>query len=459
MEQIWNNVKTVLKENMPYHRYIMWIDPMEYTGHNNEDIVLSCPNSFLKKKILDSYGELIESEFFKVSGKQFNLAIKINERNETKKKQKQIKKNNDDFNFKKYDKKHQLKLPEINFQPLSGRRLRKELTFDNFVVGDNNEFAYTASLSLASRQNSTQNSLFLISKTGMGKTHLSQAMGHYILSKFPSERVYYITAEDYTNEMVSSIRNNTIEKFKEKYRAQCDVLLLEDVHFLTGKVRTQSELALALDYMYELGKKIIFTSHYIPGEIPNLSDQLRSRLTCGLISNIEPPNFRTRVRILLKKSKDSGFIIPREITEYLAGELSENVRQLEGGLIGITAKSSLLGRKIDRELAESVVKNISRQKKTITIDSIKDLVCGEYKISKKDLISSSRKQSLVRPRRIAIYLARQYTDQPLQAIGKSFNRIHATAIHSIRAVEKGIKTNSPIKKEIEYLCKKLDSGT
>jgi chromosomal replication initiator protein len=292
----------------------------------------------------------------------------------------------------------------------------------------------------------------------MGKSHLSQAVGNYILSERPADRVYYTTAEDFSNEMVQAYQNDTINSFKGKYRNQCDVLLIEDVHHLSGKDRTQVELALTLDTLFESNKKIIFSSCYLPADIPKLNDKLRSRLSCSLISNIEPPEFKTRVRILQKKASFNKYKIPENVIHYLAGELTEDVRQLESGLIGVTAKSSLLGMPVDLGLAESVVKNIVRNRKDITIDAIKKVVCKYYSISVKEIVSSSRKQSIVRPRQIAIYLSRKYTDAPLQTIGKSFNRYHATALHSINAVERALKENDPIQKQMELLCQKLESG-
>jgi len=297
-----------------------------------------------------------------------------------------------------------------------------------------------------------------LSGTGMGKSHLSQAIGHYILSENPVDRVYYMTAEDFSNEMVHAFRNDTINDFKRKYRNQCDVLLLEDVHFLSGKERTQIELALTLDTLFESHKKIIFSSSCLPADIPKLNDKLRSRLSCALISNIDPPDFKTRVRILEKKSKLNRCKIPENVIHFLASELTEDVRQLESGLIGVTAKSSLLGMPVDLRLAESVVKNIVRNRESITIEAIKKLVCKHFQISVKDIVSSSRKKSIVQPRQIAIFLSRRYTDAPLQAIGKSFNRYHATALHSIGAVEREIKGNGPIQKQVEFLCQKLESG-
>jgi chromosomal replication initiator protein len=444
MEAIWSEAKASIKSQIPGHSFMMWIEPLQLVNREGQGIVLSCPNAFSKKRVLDHYGSLIESEVSRVAGRSCRLSMEVSRTTV--------------FTRSKPEDPFQLPLPNLNVRPHNGRLLRKDFTFDQFVVGGNNDFAYSASLSLASRKGAHQNALFLLSKTGMGKSHLSQAIGHHILSQNPSDRVYYITAEDFSNEMVQSFRQGSISAFKEKYRNQCDVLLLEDVHYLSGKDRTQVELAFTLDTLFEVGKKIIFSSCYLPADIPKLNDKLRSRLSYGLISSIEPPSFRTRVRILEKKATFNGHKMPQEVIHYLASELQEDVRQLESGLIGVTAKSSLLGSPIDLNLAESVVRHIVRQRKNITVDAIKKLVCKHYNISIKEIVSSSRKQSIVRPRQVAIYLSRRYTDSPLQAIGRSFNRYHATALHSIQAVERGIKENSPVKTQVEFLCQKLESG-
>jgi len=422
----------------------MWIEPLEFKKGMQDAIILACPNYFSKKRVLDHYGKLIKSEIQRAAGKSCGFTVEVAEQTNSPRSVK--------------DQDLQLPLPNINMRPHNGRFLKKDFTFDQFVVGGNNDFAFSASLALASRNDSQQNSLFLLSKTGMGKSHLSQAIGHYILSKHSSERVYYMTAEDFSTEMVQAFRHDTINKFKARYRNGCDVLLLEDVHYLSGKERTQIELALTLDTLFESGKKIIFSSCYLPVDIPKLNDKLQSRLSSSLISNIEPPDFRTRIRRLQKKALHSGYEMPEDVMQYLAGELTEDVRQLESGLIGVTAKSSLLGTPIDLALAESVVKNIVRQRKKITIDVIKKLVCKYYSISIDQIVSNSRKQFIVRPRQIAIYLSRMYTDAPLQAIGKSFNRYHATALHSINTVERAVKQNSPVQKQVEFLRLKLESG-
>ena len=444
MKRVWNEVKASIKSSIPDHSFRMWIEPLRIARCDENGMVLFSPNFFSRKRILENYGAMIESEIKRVLGRSCRLSIEISATVALPK--------------SKADDNLQLSLPNITARPHNGRLLKKDFTFDHFVVGKNNDFAYSASLSMASTKNSSQSALFLLSKTGMGKSHLTQAVGHFILSEHPSDRVYYTTAEGFSNEMVRAYQHNSINAFKEKYRNQCDVLLLEDVHYLRGKERTQVELALTLDTLFEADKKIIFSSCYLPADIPKLDDKLRSRLSCGLISNIDPPDFKTRVRILKKKSKLNGCKIPETIIHYLASELTEDVRQLESGLIGVTAKSLLLGEPIDFKLAESVIKNIIRQRKNITIDVIKKMVCKDYKISITDIVSSSRKKSIVRPRQIAIYLSRRYTDTSLQAIGRSFNRYHATALHSIGVIERELKENGLLQKQLDFFCKKLESG-
>jgi len=445
MEAVWKKIKSSIEGRIPKHSFEMWIEPLVLKKIASDDWVVACPNFFSKKRVADLYGKLINTELKKEIGDTCHLSFAVGDKSIPNRPS-------------KYIQNHQLPLPNDSIRQHSGRFLRRDFTFDYFVVGASNDFAYSASLSLASRKEHQQNALFLLSKTGMGKSHLSQAIGHHILSEYPDERVYYITAEDFSNEMVQAFRQDSINKFKGKYRNKCDVLLLEDVHYLSGKARTQVELALTLDSLFEAGKRIIFSSCYLPGDIPKLNDKLRSRLSGSLISNIEPPNFRTRVRILQKKANINRYQIPDDVMNYLAGELNDDVRQLESGLNGVAAKSSLMGVPIDLNLTESVVKNMVRRRKKITIDLIKKLVCKYYNCSIKDMVSRSRKQRLVRPRQMAIYLSRRYTDAPLQSIGKAFNRYHATALHSIHCIERRLKENSSIQKQVDFFHQKLESG-
>ena len=445
MEATFEKVKTTVKKEVPSHTYSMWIEPVTFHGSESNRMVLGAPNFFIKKRFKELYLELVTAALKKSTGKSYTIKILVTGKAAPK-------------NEAGILPGAQQPLPLKDIKPYSGRLLRRDFTFDQFVVSNNNDFAYSAALSHATQKLEGTPPLMFLSKSGMGKSHLSQAIGHHILSKRPADHVFYMTAEDFSNEMVHSMRYNTLDKFKEKYRSKCDVLLLEDVHFLTGKERTQVELSTTLDSLSDMGKHIIFTSCCTPREIPKLSDQLKSRLSAGLITQIESPNFRTRVRILQKKAAARGIQLPIDVIHYLAEELSEDVRQLESGLIGVAARSSLLGQPVNLSLARNVLKTIAQKRKAITLESIKGLVCQQFKISSKDIMSKSRRQEIVRPRQIAMYLSRQHTDAPLQAIGKNFNRYHATALHSVNFIESEIKRGTPIKSQVAYLEKRLLGG-
>ena len=444
MNRIWTSVKTLLKEKIPGHSYRMWIEPIAFCENEDGAIVLACPNLFSKKRISAHYLQMIEDAVSTAAGRSLKVRLVVGP--------------SQAGESMEQSQERQMKLPDIDPPATSGRLLRKDYTFDQFVVGKNSDFAYSAALSLAARNQGNQNALYLLSKTGLGKSHLSQAVGHHILQTFPKERVYYITAEDFMNEMTDSYRSSNIHRFKEKYRRNCDVLLLEDVQFLSGKNGTQEELSNTLESLMNANKKIIYSSSYLPSDIPKLNDKLKSRLSCGLISEIDAPDYKTRLRILKQTALSNGYTIPEEVFQYLASELTEDVRQLKSGFIGVAAKASLLGSDMDLTLARSVVKNIVASRESITLDSIKRLVCKYYEVSLADMTSPSRRQSIVRPRQVAMYLSRQYTDHSLQTIGKSFNRYHGTTLYALKAVEKGVKEYGPFQKHVAFLSERLEKG-
>ncbi|THB80426.1 MAG: chromosomal replication initiator protein DnaA [Desulfobacteraceae bacterium] len=467
MKSLWNQVKQSIKDDIPDHMYRMWIEPVRFLDANDSHITLSSPNAFSAKRLRDNYLIIFEKAFSKLGIDDVKIDLSVNKAvtpsKEAPTQNPQGIENRTAsypalpaYTARAFDR--QMEIPGLDIPFKSGRMFKKEFTFDDFVVGDNSDFAYSASLSLAQGHFTGNNILYLLSGTGLGKSHLSQAAGRHIITKGYSDSVYYVTAEDFTNEMIFSLKNNKIEQFKEKYRTRCDVLILEDIHFLAGKDATQKELAITLDYLLDANKKIIFSGCNLPDEIPKMNDQLKSRLKLGLITKIDRPNYKTRVKILKKKSKCNGYLIPEDVVEYLAQELSEDVRQLESGLNGVAARASLLGEQIDIDLARSVLETFSLQRKLVTVDRIKKLVCKEFSISEKEIISASRKQKIVKPRQMGIFLSRKYTDQPLKNIGKSFNRYHATAIYAINAVEKEIKQKGQLFEQVKYLSRKIESG-
>ncbi len=454
MDVFWAQVKSQIKNAIPDHSYRMWIDPVEFLEVRDDYVCLSTPNEFFVRRLRDNYLDLFEKEFKKL-GHPVRIEFK-SERSKSKTCDSTCAAAPSKSKPSSYP--VQASLPGFDLRFNSGRMLKKGYTFDDFVVGDNSSFAYSASLSLAEGRMNGAGMLYLLGKTGLGKSHLSQAVGHHVLTHHRSLRVYYVTAEDFTNEMIFALRNNTIDAFKEKYRKKCEVLILEDIHFLSGKKAIQKELAITLDYLLDTNRKIIFSGCDLPDEIPKLDDQLRSRLTMGLVTEIKPPDFKTRVKILAKKSKHLNCIIPTPVTEYIAQELCDDVRQLESGLFGVAAKGQLLGCNIDIELAKSVLANIRKNRKRVTIDGIKKLVCKEYAVTEQDLVSKSRKKRIVKPRQVAIFLSRKYTDQPIKKIGSSFKRYHATAIYSVNAVEKELRQKGVLFEQIQYLSNKIESG-
>lgn len=362
MESVWNQVKTNMKTLLPDHSFRMWIQPIQFIGSEllssgSGVVILACPNSFSQKRIKDNYLAGMIQDFLKMGQElglknvKIELNITDNHKAENQKTDVQTGKKrgaasisiaeadakkgfaaismieplssvarlrmtpatnktipstnrNGHENQKRSSAPDQLPLPGLTRIFDTGRMLKKDYTFDQFVVGNNNDFAYSASLSLAQGGNNANGALYLLAGTGLGKSHLSQAVGHHVINQGITNKVFYITSEDFTNEMVHSIQNHTISNFKEKYRKKCDMLILEDIHFLSGKEATQKELAMTLDYLLDAEKKIIFSGCYLPDDIPKMNDQLKSRLTMGLVTKMEAPDFETRVKIIKKKIAD-----------------------------------------------------------------------------------------------------------------------------------------------------------
>ncbi|WP_321492426.1 chromosomal replication initiator protein DnaA [uncultured Desulfobacter sp.] len=460
MDSILKEVKLHIKDCVPDHFYRMWIEPVTFSVHDGGRVVLAVPNEFYVRRLKENYLVYFEEGFLRL-GQKVSVEFKTyNKKMNLRSLNAQIPNGapiaipvpirvSSDFHPQ---------LPGMTPAFNCGRMLKKNFTFDDFVVGDNSSFAYTASLCLAQGNLNGAGVLFLLGKTGLGKSHLSQAVGHHMLSHDVAQQVFYVTAEDFTNEMIYSLRNKNIDQFKEKYRRKCDVLILEDVHFLAGKTATQKELAMTLDYLIDADKKIIFSGCERPDEIPHLNESLKSRLNMGIVTEIKAPDFATRIKILNKKSKSMQCILPTPVTEYIAQEACDDVRQLESALLGVVTRGRLMNRNIDMELAQSVLEKMIGTRKHITIDLIKKLVCETFGVSEQELVSKSRKHNIVKPRQIAIFLSKQYTDQPIKKIGASFKRYHATAIYSVNEVEKAMKEKGQLYEQVRYLSNKLESG-
>ncbi|HIR94290.1 MAG TPA: chromosomal replication initiator protein DnaA [Candidatus Egerieimonas intestinavium] len=339
--------------------------------------------------------------------------------------------------------------------------LNPKYTFDTFVVGKNNTFAHAASLAVAESPGEIYNPLFLYGGVGLGKTHLMHSIAHFILQKNPSARIRYATSEEFTNELIDAIRNgnNTaMSKFREKYR-NIDVLLIDDVQFIIGKESTQEEFFHTFNTLQASNKQIILSSDRPPKDMEILEDRIRSRFEWGLLADIQPPDYETRMAILRKKEELDGYNIDDKIIEYIATNVKSNIRELEGSLNKIIAYANLEKREINMELAEKVLKDIisPNQQRVVTPEFIISTVAEHFDISSEEITGSKRSSKVVLPRQIAMFLCREMTNVPLKGIGKYLgNRDHTTIMHGIEKIEKELKTSDSLQNIISILKKKIN---
>ena len=448
MSSIWEEVKNHIKRELPTKSFSLWINPITVIDQRDDDLTLGCPNRFSRDWVKEKYSGLIEEKLAQIGGARCKLAWKIMP---LKRKER---------SGGVFSDTGQMTLPKLVKNGHAGRRgLNHDFTFDRFVVGKCNEFAYSASKALVMGGQWPYNSLFLLSNTGLGKSHLSQAIGHEIMARDPSLRVLYVTAEDFVNEMVFALKNGRIEEFKGRYRRGCDVLLLEEVHFFGGKERTQLELGHTLDVLANERKRIIFTSALLPKDIPRMTKRLSSRLTSGIITTLAKPDHETRVKILQKKASEQGLLLSEEIIRYLAQRLTGDVRQMESALRCLKAKSELLKVKIDLNLAEEVLSCHVAEEPGTSMEDISKLVCRYFRIEPHVLKSKSRKKIHSYPRNIYVYLCRQYTDATLEDIGNSIDRNHSTVLYAAEVVEHKMKVDNVVKNQIGFLSERLIAGT
>ena len=337
-------------------------------------------------------------------------------------------------------------LPPFNF----------EYTFENFIVGSSNKFAHAACIAVADRPAQAYNPLFIYGPSGLGKTHLLYAITNELKKKIHNIRVIYIKGEDFTNQMIDSMSRQAMTEFRDKYRS-CDVLLIDDIHFIAGKTSTQEEFFNTFNALHEAGKQIIMTSDRPPREIKTLEERLRTRFEWGLIADIQPPDLELRTAIIKKKAAVFNVSIPEDVLTFLAENLRSNIRQIEGAIKKLGAKSFLTGRLITMELARSCISELlgGAEPVTVTVDKIFAAVYKKYDIKKEDIVSSKRTKEIANARHITVYVIRQITDMSLPNIGKVIERDHSTVLSSLDAVEKRMMQNPVFRAEIEEMIKEI----
>lgn len=419
---IWNRVLLSLREEIGATSYEIWFPQLKFVTFRNDKVYISVPNSLTQEWIESRYLDLIQKNFRDLTNQ--NIKIVLTTASEK-----------DDALI----------------------TLNSKYTFETFVVGNSNRFAHAACYAVAESPSRAYNPLFIYGGVGLGKTHLMQAIAHHILSKNPSYCVNYVSSEQFTNELISSIKDDNTSGFRNKYR-NIDVLLIDDIQFLAGKERTQEEFFHTFNTLYESNKQVVISSDRPPRSIPTLEDRLRSRFEWGLTTDIQPPDLETRIAILRKKAQNDNLNISYDILDYIANCIESNIRELEGALIRLVAYSTIANKPLNMDTAREALKDIlpPPRPKKITIERIQKVVAQYYGTELSEMTSKKRNKQLVYPRHIAMYLCRKLTDASLPQIGDQFGgRDHTTVMHAVEKMEKEAAEDQELKHTINELCKNI----
>jgi chromosomal replication initiator protein len=444
MERVWQAVLDRIRESLSVHHFKAWFNPIHLLVLDGERAVLEVPNRFFRDWLTDYHLPLLEETFRVVTGRPYRVQFEI---------------------ARTPASAAALTAHEEPAPPAAEQRCRATelglqpgLTFQTFVVGSGNQFAHAAALAVASMPAGNYNPLFIYGGVGLGKTHLLNAIGHAILQSNPDFRVCYLSAEQFMNELINSIRYERMVEFRAKFRDSCDALLIDDVQFISGKERTQEEFFHTFNTLHQSHKQIVLTSDKFPKEILGFEERLRSRFEWGLVADIQPPDTETKVAILKKKAEQDGIVLPDAVALFLAENIDSNIRRLEGSLTRVGAYASLTGSQITLSLAEQVLQKYFRDYgRNITIEYIQKLVAKHFGIKVSEMKSARKTKSLTLPRQLAMYLCREYTNASFPRIGEEFGRKdHSTVIHAVKTIQRKVKEDPSLKNSLSVLEKELE---
>jgi chromosomal replication initiator protein len=446
-EELWQAVLAQIQLNISQANFATWFKNTGIISYNDGQVLVSVPNSFAKEWLENKYGKTI----FKIL---YNLDKEI----------KEVKYTVGKTELKTL-KRPQISLPSAGQLEFEEFRINKETnlnpryTFDNFVVGPFNELAQAAAWAVAKKPGFVYNPLFIYGGVGLGKTHLLQAIGNAVIKNFSNKKVKYVPAEKFTAGVVSSIKNHDIESFKMKYRV-IDVLIIDDIQFLAGKEKTQEEFFHTFNTLYESNKQIVLSSDRPPKAIPALTERLRSRFEGGMIGDIGYPDYETRIAILKAKNQERGVSFSEDILDYIASNIQRNIRDLEGALNRLVAYQKINNQNPNLEVAKSLLRNLFLSpNKVANPKKIIQVVAEFYDLKEKDLLSSSRKKEVVRPRQIAMFLLREELKSSYPFIGRRFGgKDHTTAIHACEKIVKEMENNENLNNEINLIKQRIFSG-
>ncbi len=436
-QQATENLEKVLSEG----DYGTWIKPVLYSHHDNSSVYLSVPNSFVKEWLEDHYLKVLTGALSVTSGHSVNLNFIVRDNDEPQQLQ------NEEIIIREHQEQTAPKNFESVFTPLNPK-----YTFDLFVSGTGNQFAHAAAMAVANNPADTYNPLFIYGGVGLGKSHLLNSIGHIIRANSPDTNVCYCSAEKFMYEMVNHLRLKKMDLFRSRFR-NVDVLLIDDIQFISGKTGTQEEFFYTFNALHDAHKQIVITSDKFPREISDLEERLRSRFEWGLIADIQPPDVETKIAILKKKSEITKVKLPEDVYYFLASSDTRNIRELEGMLIRLGAFSSLQNIPITLSMAKESLKDIlGDRRKEITIELIQKTVADYFDLKLTDMKSEKRLKNLVNARQIAIWLCREMTKCSYPDIGLKFGgKDHSTIIHSYKKIDKALLSDTKLSKIIDEI--------
>ena len=454
MRATWARAKKILSERLDKREVINWIDPLICLEDESEKLALKAPNKFVKDWFNVHYSGLVKDIVFELTSRNLPVIVEVDSNG----KSEQLDFGGDFLGApvqKARDDRPKTKTARHRFVA-KGQNLNPQYTFNRFVVGSSNRFAHAACMAVAKKPGRTYNPLFLYGASGLGKSHLLHAIGHYIFSADSSAKVSAMTSERFTNEMITALRQGHIDAFRSRFR-QSRVLLIDDIEFLQGKERTQVEFFHAFNELHESGAQIVVTSDRLPKDLVELEERLRSRFSWGLIADLQPPDLETRVAILQRKALDSEIELTQDLAFYLADHFQANIRELEGALVRISAYASLNQMEISIDLAEQVLQNVIEEKsEIIDVAKIQQVVCDYFQIKLKEMTGARRQKNLALPRQIAGYMARQLTDASFPEIARQFGgRDHTTIMHACKKIKTLRSTDKKLNKTLHELERRI----
>ena len=441
LDEIWGRTLDILEHELSRPSFETWLKSTKLLECNEKDVYIEVPNEFAKDWLGTRYHNMIKNTLQLILNKEINLYFVLPSQLQKMK------------GYKNFQRSAELNIFE------NDSILNPKYNFNTFVIGNNNRFAHAASLAVAEAPAKAYNPLFIYGGVGLGKTHLMHAIGHYVLSYSENYKVLYVSSEKFTNELINSIRDDTTVEFRNKYR-NIDVLLIDDIQFLANKEATQEEFFHTFNALHEANKQIVISSDRLPKEIPTLEDRLRSRFEWGLITDMQPPDFETRIAILRKKASIENVDIPDDVMQCIANRIQSNIRELEGALIRIAAYASVNKKEITHELMEEALKDIVSNNKPpeINVTRIQEKVAAFYKLKVEDFRSKKRTKNIAFPRQIAMFLTRELTELSLPKIGYEFGgRDHTTILHGCDKITTDLKNDLKLQQEIANLIKIIKS--